>query len=65
MVSSRTPSRFVLQTRDGYIWLGTEAGLVRFDGVRFTTFDRHNTPTLRHHNIRALASRTGPVRASR
>ena len=45
----------VLQTRDGYIWLGTEAGLVRFDGVRFTTFDRHNTPALEHHNIRALA----------
>jgi signal transduction histidine kinase/ligand-binding sensor domain-containing protein/CheY-like chemotaxis protein len=45
----------VLQTRDGYIWLGTEAGLVRFDGVRFTTFDRHNTPALQSHNIRALA----------
>ena len=45
----------VLQTRDGYIWLGTEAGLVRFDGARFTTFDRHNTPALQHHNIRALA----------
>ncbi len=45
----------VLQTRDGYIWLGTEAGLVRFDGVRFTTFDRHNTPALQQHSVRALA----------
>ncbi len=45
----------VLQTRDGYIWIGTESGLVRFDGVRFTTFDRHNTPVLRHHMVRALA----------
>src|SRR5215472_9054181 len=26
----------VIQTRDGYLWLGTQAGLVRFDGVRFT-----------------------------
>ncbi|MDP1572257.1 MAG: two-component regulator propeller domain-containing protein [Vicinamibacterales bacterium] len=26
----------ILQTRDGYLWLGTWAGLVRFDGVRFT-----------------------------
>ncbi len=27
----------LLQTRDGYIWLGTLEGLVRFDGVRFQT----------------------------
>lgn len=25
----------ILQTRDGYLWLRTSAGLVRFDGVRF------------------------------
>ena len=32
----------VIQTRDGYIWFGTQEGLVRFDGVRFTIFDtRH------------------------
>ena len=24
----------IAQTRDGYLWLGTEFGLVRFDGVR-------------------------------
>ena len=34
----------ILQTRDGYIWLGTERGLVRFDGVQFTVFDKGNTP---------------------
>lgn len=28
----------VLQTRDGYLWIGTPNGLARFDGVRFTTF---------------------------
>jgi len=26
----------VLQTRDGYLWVGTSAGLARFDGLRFT-----------------------------
>jgi hypothetical protein len=25
----------IAQTRDGYIWLGTDAGLFRFDGMRF------------------------------
>lgn len=30
----------ILQTRDGYLWLATEGGLVRFDGVRFVVYDR-------------------------
>src|SRR4030095_8484424 len=25
----------ITQTADGYIWIGTDSGLVRFDGVRF------------------------------
>jgi ligand-binding sensor domain-containing protein/signal transduction histidine kinase len=36
----------VIQTRDGYLWLGTLNGLVRFDGTRFTVFDEGNTPEL-------------------
>ena len=36
----------MVQTRDGYLWLGTDEGLVRFDGLRFTVFDRTNTPAI-------------------
>ena len=45
----------MVQTRDGYIWLGTELGLVRFDGVRFTVFDEGNTPEIRSNFVVALA----------
>ncbi len=44
----------IRQTRDGYLWLGTEEGLVRFDGVRFTVFDRSNTPEFRDNAIMSL-----------
>jgi PAS domain S-box-containing protein len=44
----------ILQTRDGYLWLGTQGGLARFDGVRFTVFDKGNTKELRDNRILAL-----------
>ena len=36
----------IAQTPDGYLWLGTLEGLVRFDGVRFTTFNTQNSLAL-------------------
>ncbi len=45
----------ILQTRDGYMWFGTELGLARFDGVRFSVFDHKNTPQLKSNVILALA----------
>ncbi len=42
------------QTKDGFLWLGTEAGLVRFDGVEFQTYDRNSNPALPGSDIRCL-----------
>jgi len=44
----------VVQTRDGYLWVGTYNGLARFDGVRFTVFNDNNTPELRSSRITSL-----------
>ncbi|PYX92970.1 MAG: hypothetical protein DMG67_05410, partial [Acidobacteria bacterium] len=44
----------ILQTSDGYIWVGTRQGLARFDGVRFTTFDARNRNQLPESDIKAL-----------
>lgn len=48
------------QTPDGYLWIATQDGLVRFDGLRFTIFNTTNTPALRANDIQALTTdRTG------
>lgn len=44
----------IRQTRDGYLWLGTNDGVVRFDGVRFTVFNAGNTPELPSNRIISL-----------
>lgn len=36
----------IAQDKNGFIWLTTEAGVVRFDGHRFVTFDRSVIPIL-------------------
>jgi ligand-binding sensor domain-containing protein/signal transduction histidine kinase len=41
----------VIQTKDGYLWLGTLNGLVRFDGNHFTVFNEYNTPGLNSDRI--------------
>ena len=41
------------QTPDGYLWFGTEEGLVRFDGTRFSIFDK-NTGSLKNNEVLAL-----------
>ena len=38
--------RAIVQGRDGFLWIATEGGLVRFDGVDFKAMTRANTPEL-------------------
>ena len=49
----------IAQTADGYIWLATEEGLVRFDGVRFTVFDTTNSALTDNYISSLLAGRDG------
>ncbi|WP_297833009.1 ligand-binding sensor domain-containing diguanylate cyclase [Thermomonas sp.] len=42
------------QTPEGYLWLGTWEGIVRYDGLEFQIFDRGNTPELKDNGIRSL-----------
>ena len=44
----------ITQTRQGFVWLGTEAGLVRFDGSTFAVYDRNSSPALPGSDIRCL-----------
>jgi ligand-binding sensor domain-containing protein/signal transduction histidine kinase len=57
------PQNFVfsiLQTRDGYLWIGTQEGLARFDGARFAVFNTRNAPELRHNDVwKLLEDRDG------
>jgi len=44
----------MLQTNDGYVWIGTQEGLVRFNGIEFKVFDKSTTDAIRHNDVRAL-----------
>ena len=44
----------IVQTRDGYLWLATQDGVARFDGVRFTVYNTRTTPAFLDDNVWAL-----------
>src|SRR5262245_65709861 len=59
------PSSYILsltQDRDGYLWVGTNAGLVRFDGKRFVTWPgNRQMPSLSPVIFSVSAAREGGV----
>ena len=44
----------ITQTTDGYVWIGTQAGLLRFDGVRFAPWTFPNGKRLPSSNVTSL-----------
>jgi ligand-binding sensor domain-containing protein len=44
----------LVQSHDGYLWIGTSNGLARFDGIRFSTFRTEETPGLGSNSILSL-----------
>jgi signal transduction histidine kinase/ligand-binding sensor domain-containing protein len=52
----------VFQSADGYIWIATEGGIARFNGVDFKIFNSELTPEITSDDICCFAqSRTGPL----
>lgn len=49
----------ICQTPDGYLWLATLDGLVRFDGVRFTIHNKSNTPGIKGNRFNSLLCTAG------
>ena len=46
------------QTSDGYLWIGSERGLIRFDGLNFRTFSHIDAGTTRLSSVFALSGDT-------
>lgn len=42
------------QTPEGYLWIGTSGGLVRFDGTSFVVFNRENVPAFQDDSVYSL-----------
>ncbi|MCI0708182.1 MAG: histidine kinase [Ignavibacteriae bacterium] len=51
----------IAQTQDGYLWFGTEEGLVRFNGVEFHVFTTDNSSLRSNYVYELLVSRDGTL----
>ena len=45
----------VIQSPDGYIWLATQEGVARFDGIQFQVFDKDTSAAFKSNDCTALA----------
>ncbi len=50
------PVHAISQTKNGYLWIGTEKGLVRFDGFNFRVFDQTNSQGLLSRAVQGLTT---------
>src|SRR5690348_13437467 len=49
-----SPITALAQTADGYVWIGSERGLFRFDGIKFEEYQPPSSVRLPSYNIYAL-----------
>jgi signal transduction histidine kinase/ligand-binding sensor domain-containing protein len=45
----------IFQSREGYIWIATEDGIARFNGIDFKVFNRENTPSITSDDVCCFA----------
>ena len=45
----------ILQTHDGYLWIATEGGAARFNGIQFTVFSQESEPAFTSNDACCLA----------
>jgi ligand-binding sensor domain-containing protein len=45
---------FLNQDKDGYLWIGSYDGLIRFDGSQFINYSKESTPNLSSFHARSL-----------
>jgi signal transduction histidine kinase/ligand-binding sensor domain-containing protein/ActR/RegA family two-component response regulator len=58
----QSSAQAIAQTKDGYIWIGTQEGLSRFDGVEFKNFNQTNTAGIKSNYVVAeLSARDGSL----
>ena len=53
----------IARTPDGYLWIATQEGLARFDGMRFVVFDRSNEIAI-PNNLKQVPGTCGSRRGS-